>query len=1424
MKNKLMKKIMQILAPIYIIAAIFFPVSASVFADTGNSAIVSTIDYGEYALEDSWSATDFEYDSNDKTVIIGFSDKGFNKLVSNKELVIPAQNTSGAAITAIGANAFRITKGNEGKALNSVVFPDTITAIGDSAFESNSIAGKLELPENLISLGQRAFMKNQITEVEIPRSIREINPGVFNTNNLKEVLIHNEIILIGGTAFGGNKIETLIFEENRFNPNLIDGIDIQAGAFANNMLKTTYIPYHVKGIASNAFMNNIGNDPDVGKLVYVYTENPSHFTNPKIFHYDAEDSKQISKTTKLILKEKSWTAEDFKYDLANDTIITGFSDTGIDKLLDNTVLEIPLKNKAGKIITSIAPNAFANRGLTKVIFPEGLNEFTIDSGAFMHNSISEVKFTEGIRNFEAQCFRYNEITEISFPQSTVKIGNGSFEDNQISKLIIADTKEKIQIDGNSFCNNQIKYFTLPYRVEKVAGTAFLSNPGMEASSIEGSGIVYMYTSNANHFNADRIFRIGGKNISPYQKLILSDLENSDEWEITDFIYEGRKILGLSEEGKIKATDNKVLVLPDVNPEGETIIEIASSAFEMKDAKFEGNEVISPSGFTSVAFPKELQIIGDNAFKYNNFKDLSFPDSLEYIGMTAFNGNKLTTLTLPENLTTMGNGAFGVNKLTTLEINNNLKVIPTGAFTSNTTLTNLEIPEGVVEIGANAFRGAQLKTLMISSTVEKIGDAAFILHRLDTLSIPGNVKDIGKQAFEGNPNAKTLKSISLNEGLETIAKGAFNKNLLTRVDLPSSVISLDKSSFVDNIGVSNGVVDVYTTNPLHKDFAADGKSHRIVYFDPQELWTINDFTYDGTTLTGFTEEGKVKAKLYRYAILPDKNADGENITKIAKEAFIPEGHEFIKEEVISPNGLSKIVLPQFLEVIEERAFQYNNLTTVDFPSTVTTLKQQCFNGNKLQTIVIPDTIVNIEEGVFSTNKLTDITLPSNLKIIPSGLFARNITLQYIEIPQGVEIIGEYAFNGAQLKTLNIPNSVTEIKRGAFYYHQIKELEIPGSVKILGSRAFSGTTKAIRLEKLTLNEGIKEIAEYAFAVSLLKEVNLPNSVEKLDKTAFEHNTGYENSGKVNLYTHNEKHLDFPKSESHTIIYSEVDDGEDDNGGGNTGGNDNNDNGSSPSIKTPNITLPKEIVGGRIVLSDDKKTIDIIPDDGYEIADLIIDGKSVGALSSYTFSDNKDHTVEVVFRVKEVEEKLDIDKFTDIKNHWAKDSIEFVIEKGLFNGLSDTEFAPDSSMTRAMLATVLYRYENSPKVDSSSSIFGDVQGDIWYSDAIAWAANTNIIKGITNDFFAPEDNLTREQLITILYRYAQNKGIDITSKADLSSYEDNSLIADWSKDAMEWAVSVGMLQGRGNNLLAPADSITRGEVATILTRFIKEILTMN
>ena len=177
-----------------------------------------------------------------------------------------------------------------------------------------------------------------------------------------------------------------------------------------------------------------------------------------------------------------------------------------------------------------------------------------------------------------------------------------------------------------------------------------------------------------------------------------------------------------------------------------------------------------------------------------------------------------------------------------------------------------------------------------------------------------------------------------------------------------------------------------------------------------------------------------------------------------------------------------------------------------------------------------------------------------------------------------------------------------------------------------------------------------------------------------------------------------------------------------------------------------------------------------------------------------------------------------YSDVSDgYWAYDAIRFVTEENLFQGVTGGGFAPELTMSRAMLATVLYRAAGSPAVTTSAG-FTDVPAGKWYSDAVNWAASKGIVKGVGGNRFAPDDNVSREQIATILYQYVLSTGE--TAKADasvLAVYGDNASVSSWAADGMAWAVKEGIITGKPGSLLAPTDSATRAEVATMLMRFL-------
>ena len=174
-----------------------------------------------------------------------------------------------------------------------------------------------------------------------------------------------------------------------------------------------------------------------------------------------------------------------------------------------------------------------------------------------------------------------------------------------------------------------------------------------------------------------------------------------------------------------------------------------------------------------------------------------------------------------------------------------------------------------------------------------------------------------------------------------------------------------------------------------------------------------------------------------------------------------------------------------------------------------------------------------------------------------------------------------------------------------------------------------------------------------------------------------------------------------------------------------------------------------------------------------------------------------------------------FTDVSGHWALEAIQYVYDKGLMAGTSDTTFAPDVTLNRGMLATILYRLEGEPAVKSAGT-YSDVAADAYYAKAVAWATENKIVSGYGNGFFGPADNITREQMAAMLYRYASYKGYDVSRSGDLKFYTDAASIGSWAVDALRWANAEGLINGRTSSTLVPAGTATRAEAATILTRF--------
>lgn len=180
-----------------------------------------------------------------------------------------------------------------------------------------------------------------------------------------------------------------------------------------------------------------------------------------------------------------------------------------------------------------------------------------------------------------------------------------------------------------------------------------------------------------------------------------------------------------------------------------------------------------------------------------------------------------------------------------------------------------------------------------------------------------------------------------------------------------------------------------------------------------------------------------------------------------------------------------------------------------------------------------------------------------------------------------------------------------------------------------------------------------------------------------------------------------------------------------------------------------------------------------------------------------------------------------FNDVKEtFWFYQYVRFAFSKDILNGVSENRFNPEDKMTRAMLVTALYRI-NDDIYKNQKLNFSDVKADEWYTDAIAWAYENNIVTGYSDSKFGTNDSITREQIIAILYRYAELKKYNTDNNFDLSEFSDKSEISSYTVDAMKWALENGIISGRTKTTLCPKDSASRAEVAAMLARFMKNTI---
>ena len=478
------------------------------------------------------------------------------------------------------------------------------------------------------------------------------------------------------------------------------------------------------------------------------------------------------------------------------------------------------------------------------------------------------------------------------------------------------------------------------------------------------------------------------------------------------------------------------------------------------------------------------------------------------------------------------------------------------------------------------------------------------------------------------------------------------------------------------------------------------------------------------------------------------------------------------------GLTSVIIPNSVKQLGDWAISScPNLTNIVIPASVESIGALPFIHCDNLTEIIVDSQNNMfssENGVlFSKNKATLITCPNG----KSGSYS---------IPNSVTSIGNHAFTQClKLINISIPDSTVSIGDEAFYHcPSLAKVVIGSSVKSIGDVAFD---YCYLLSEVYFNGDAPEVGENAFSNTA------PGAIAYVYKGA----KGFPAEGQLwnGLIV---------KYRDEVIT----------NPGGGGGGLTTytvkfNTNGGSTVPDQKNI-----MSGGKVAKPDDPTKAGSIFDGWYSDAALT---------TLYNFDNTVASDVNLYAKWAEIITEpgtptTSLLPYSDVATeNWFYSAVQSVTDNGLMNGTGGDMFSPNVTMSRAMLVTVLYRLEGEPPV-SGDIAFSDVKSGQWYSNAILWAAGNGIVEGYSDSVFGLNDPVTREQCVTILYRYAKTKGMDVSGLADLSVYTDAGDVSDWALDAMQWAIAAGIVQGRTATTIAPGESSMRAEVATIFVRYIE------
>ncbi len=777
-----------------------------------------------------------------------------------------------------------------------------------------------------------------------------------------------------------------------------------------------------------------------------------------------------------------------------------------------------------------------------------------------------------------------------------------------------------------------------------------------------------------------------------------------------------------------------------------------------------------------------------------------------------------------------------------------------ALNGNNSVRELIVPNSVVYIGSNLLTGAAVEkvTLPFIGATKTIADTSVVGYLFGAADATGNAD-----------MPSSFKEIELTN-CTIIPQEAFKgSNYITNVIIPEIVSSIEKGAFASCTALQqlnyNAKSATVAADAFTGTFIKNINFGENVEIIPSNLCSSNSAM---TELNIPAKVTKIEAGAFTGCYnLKTVNFNAVSCTTIAEDVF---DYCHRLENIVLGSGVKHIPANLYSH------YSAKNIVELTIPEQVTSIESKAFSHcANLTTLNYNAVSCNIGEAAFvGCDKLVSIILGEKVTAIPSHLYQGNTVITEIELPENIIRVDDGAFAGCS-ELLNIKASDNLVSVGADVLKNSKWYELQADGALYLGKVFIGYKGTIAEDgAIKIKPGTVAIADKVFNKNnKIKSVFVPNSITYIGTDAFKDATAkiscYENATYVIAYaTANNIAYETIQCPETTVYYEIVKEATSEKGIWNK------------ICKDCAQVLESEIEYASgdednvwVLTKAPTCTVDGVISKGDETQAIAATGhnnttwKQVKAPSCIEegelqeFCDDCQTALPTIKAVKkvphtpgqwtiirqprtyctginavlctecgEILKTEDIEKLPDdtlvmasimdvSSSDWYYETVKFALENNLFKGTAELEFSPVATMSRAMFVTVLGRMAGVEVDHTVQTKFTDVNTNQYYTGYVAWASQNNIVSGVTDTKFCPNDSITREQICALIVRYANYSGVTLTAKVEPAEFADAANISAYAKESVTICQKAELISGRGQNKFAPKDSATRAEVAQIL-----------